>query len=110
MRETPSIVVLLNSSMPWTVLIISSSGLVTLVSISSGDAPRSVVVTLMIGSSTFGNWSMPMSLNENQPSTTRNKLIIVANTGRLMQMSARPMPLVTAGSGVGGGVASVAFM
>ena len=53
--ETPSSVTLLNSSMPWMVLMISSSGLVTLVSISSGDAPRSVVVTVMMGNSTFGN-------------------------------------------------------
>ena len=59
-RDTPSSETLLNSSMLWTVLMISSIGLVTLVSISSGDAPRSVVVTVMIGSSTLGYWSMPM--------------------------------------------------
>ena len=94
MRETPSMVVLLSSSMPWTVLMISSSGLVTLVSISSGDAPRSVVVTVTMGSSTFGNWSTPMLRNENQPSTTKNRLIIVAKTGREMQRSAMPRPRV----------------
>ena len=92
MRETPSMVVLLSSSMPCTVLMISSSGLVTLVSISSGDAPRSVVVTVTMGSSTLGNWSTPMFRKENQPSTTKNKLIIVANTGREMQRSAMPRP------------------
>src|SRR6185369_17463435 len=72
---------------------ISSSGLVTLVSISSGDAPRKVVVTVTIGNSTFGNWSMPISRNENQPSTTRNRFSMSANTGRLMQRSAMPTPL-----------------
>src|SRR6185295_12272439 len=101
--DTPSVVTLLNSSMPWIVLMISSSGLVTLVSISSGDAPRRVVVTVITGNSTFGNWSMPMLLNENQPSTTRNKLMIVAKTGRLMQRSAMPMPRISTGGGAGGG-------
>ena len=100
--ETPSVVTLLNSSMPWIVLMISSSGLVTLVSISSGDAPRNVVVTVMIGSSTLGNWSMPMLLKENQPSTTMNKLIIVAKTGRLMQRSARLTPFCPDTAGGGG--------
>src|ERR1043165_3046805 len=80
------------------VLMISSSGLVTLVSISSGDAPRNVVVTVMMGSSTLGNWSMPMSWKENQPSTTRNKFIIVANTGRLMHKSAMPSPPLVGGA------------
>ena len=91
---------LLNSSMPWTVLMISSSGLVTLVSISSGEAPRRVVVTVTIGSSTLGNWSTPMLLKENQPSTTRNSVSIVANTGRLMQRSAMPRPPRGAGPGL----------
>src|SRR5206468_12861429 len=45
---------------------------------------------------------MPMSLNENQPSTTRNRLSIVANTGRLMHKSARPTPLFSGGSGAVG--------
>src|SRR6266511_1198217 len=108
--ETPSVVTLLSSSMPWMVLMISSRGLVTLVSISSGDAPRSVAVTVTMGSSTFGNWSMPMSLNENQPSTTRKRLIIVANTGRLMQRSAMPTPLVVSGPEVDGTVGSAGFM
>src|SRR2546427_4586839 len=94
MRETPSMVVLLSSSIPWTVLMISSNGRVTLVSISSGDAPRRVVVTVTMGSSTFGNWSMPICRNENQPRTTRNRLIIVAKTGREMHRSAMPRPRV----------------
>src|SRR5438093_10175503 len=108
--DTPSVVTLPSSSMPWMVLMISSRGLVTLVSISSGEAPRRVVVTVMIGNSTLGNWSMPMSLNENQPSTTRKRLIIVANTGRLMQRSARPTPLASAGPGTGASGVSVVFM
>src|SRR3989442_10288287 len=105
MRETPSMVVLLSSSMPCTVLMISSSGLVTLVSISSGDAPRNVVVTVMMGSSTLGNWSTPMFRNEDQPSTMRKRLIIVANTGREMQRSAmgRPRNFSADGETLGGG-------
>src|SRR5262249_9977689 len=99
--DTPSVVTLLNSSMPWIVLMISSSGFVTLVSISSGEAPLNVVVTVMIGSSTLGNWSIPMSLKENQPSTTRNRLIIVANTGRRIQRSARPVPVRFGGAAAG---------
>src|SRR5262245_16882559 len=89
---------------------ISSNGFVTLVSISSGEAPRKVVVTVIIGSSTLGNWSMPMSLNENQPSTTRNTLIIVANTGRLMQRSAMPIPFSSLAGGGPAGVGSAALM
>src|SRR5437867_3032359 len=108
--DTPSVVTLLSSSMLWMVLMISSSGLVTLVSISSGEAPRRVVVTVMTGNSTLGNWSMPMSFKQNQPSTTRNRLIIVANTGRLMQRSARPTPLAGGRGGDGAGAASVVFM
>ena len=45
--------------MPDTVLTISSMGLVTPVSISSTLAPRSVVVTVTSGRSTFGNSSTP---------------------------------------------------
>src|SRR2546421_7146019 len=84
--------------MPWTVLMISSSGLVTLVSISSGDAPRKVVVTVMIGSSTLGNWSTPMLRKENHPRTTSRRLIMVAKTGRLMQRFASPIPLASSGT------------
>src|SRR5262245_44016407 len=42
---------------------------------------------------------MPMSLKENQPRTTRKRLIIVANTGRLMQRSARPIPFISSEGG-----------
>ncbi len=57
--EMPSLVVERNSSMPETVLMISSSGLVTLVSISSTLAPLSVVVTVTMASSTLGIKSTP---------------------------------------------------
>src|SRR5262249_47539168 len=91
--ETPSRDTLLSSSTPWMVLMMSSSGLVTPVSISSGEAPRKVVVTLTMGSSTLGNWSTPISRKQNQPSTTNSRLIIVEKTGRLMQRSANANPL-----------------
>jgi hypothetical protein len=55
MRATPSTVRLESSSMPSIVLMISSIGLVTVVSISSGDAPGRLVVTVTLGMSTFGN-------------------------------------------------------
>src|SRR4026209_766598 len=53
---------------------------------------------------------MPTSLNENHPSTTRNRFIIVANTGRLIQMSARPRPLTSPDGGVASGVGSATFI
>src|SRR5215203_2456275 len=39
---------------------------------------------------------MPILWKENQPSTTSNRFIIVANTGRRMQIAARPAPEVLA--------------
>ena len=60
--EIPSLVVECSSSIPETVLMICSSGLVTLVSISSTLAPFNVVVTTTSGSSTFGNKSTPKRL------------------------------------------------
>ena len=54
MRHAPSVVRDDISSMPSTVLMISSSGFVTLVSISSGEAPGSAAVTVTLGMSTFG--------------------------------------------------------
>ena len=54
-RDTPSRLMLESSSTPSMVLMISSMGFVIVVSTSSGEAPRRVVVTVMIGSSTFGN-------------------------------------------------------
>ena len=92
--ETPSRLEELNSSMPSTVLMISSMGCVTPVSISSGEAPRKVVLTVMIGSSTLGICSTPNSRNANQPTTTNKTLSIVAKTGRRMHTSASPTPVV----------------
>ena len=60
--EMPSLVVDLSSSIPETVLMICSIGLVTLVSISSTLAPLSVVVTMTIGNSTLGSRSTPRRL------------------------------------------------
>ena len=60
--EIPSLVCERSSSIPETVLMICSSGLVTLVSISSTLAPFKVVVTTTTGSSTFGNRSTPRRL------------------------------------------------
>src|SRR6266540_1925365 len=51
-----------------------------------------------------------MSLNENQPSTTRNRLIIVVNTGRLMHRTASPRPRVSSGVAEADCVGSVGFM
>ena len=54
MFDRPSLVVERSSSMPSIVFSASSSGLVTLLSISSTLAPLSVVVTVTIGKSMFG--------------------------------------------------------
>ncbi len=55
--EMPSLVVEVIWSMPSMVLIASSRGLVTLLSISSTLAPLSVVVTVTMAKSMFGNRS-----------------------------------------------------
>ena len=85
--ETPSIVVDRSSSMPETVLMMSSIGLVTVVSISSTLAPGSTVVTVQTGKSTFGNRSTPSSLYDTRPSTTGIATSTHVKTGRLMQTS-----------------------
>ena len=83
----PSLVVLRSSSMPLTVLMISSSGLVTLVSISSTPAPRNVVVTTTIGISTFGRRSTPNRMRAIRPNTIGAETNITVKTGRLMHRS-----------------------
>ncbi len=55
----PSCVVDRISSMPETVLMMSSIGFVTVVSISSTPAPGRTVVTVQTGKSTLGNRSTP---------------------------------------------------
>jgi hypothetical protein len=58
-NDTPSLLTLFSSSMPSMVLTASSIGLVTVVSISSTEAPRSVVLMVTIGKSMFGKRSSP---------------------------------------------------
>ncbi len=57
--DTPWLEVERSSSMPLMVLTAPSILSVSSVSISSGAAPFSVVVTTMAGKSIFGNWSTP---------------------------------------------------
>ena len=57
--EIPSCVVDRSSSIPDTVLMMSSIGLVTVVSISSTPEPVRTVVTVQTGKSTLGNRSTP---------------------------------------------------
>src|SRR5271157_86963 len=73
--------------MPETVLMMSSTGLLTVVSISSTLAPGSTVVTVHTGKSTLGKRSTPSSLYETSPSTTGIATSTQVNTGRLMQRS-----------------------
>ena len=99
--ETPSWVVDRSSSMPETVLMMSSIGLVTVVSISSTLAPGSTVVTVQTGKSTLGNRSTPSSLYETSPSTTGIATSTQVNTGRLMQRSEMVMRISEYWSGIG---------
>src|SRR5262252_3857664 len=74
--------------MPLIVLTASSTLSVISVSISCGDEPRFVTVTVIVGKSTFGKRSTPRLKNENAPTTTNEVISIVANTGRLTHISA----------------------
>ena len=58
-REFPSVVLERSSSNPLMVFTASSTSLVTCVSISSGLAPESFVVMVMVGRSIFGRRSKP---------------------------------------------------
>jgi len=58
------------------------------VSISCGDAPGFVTVTVMVGRSIFGKRSTPREKNEKMPTTVSDRINIVANTGRRTQISA----------------------
>ena len=53
-----------------------------------GEAPGLTTVTVIVGKSIFGNRSTPRLKNENAPTTTSDKINIVAKTGRLTQTSA----------------------
>jgi len=58
-EDTPSRLTLRSSSMPEQVLTASSMGLVIWASISSGLAPRRIVLTVTVGRSTLGMRSTP---------------------------------------------------
>src|SRR5690606_7627197 len=87
-RDAPSIEDERSSSIPLMVLTASSTFSVISVSISSGDAPGLITVTVSVGKSIFGNRSTPRLMNENAPTTTSERISIVAKTGRLTQISA----------------------
>ena len=86
--------------MPSTVATASSMNRVTALSISSGDAPGSMVRTEMIGMSTSGNRSMPSLVYDTAPTTTSARISMTAKTGRPTQMSAS-VPRRAATSGYG---------
>jgi hypothetical protein len=88
MRALPSIIMISNSSKPLTLLNCSSMGRMTWLVISSGLAPGNQTRTLTMGGSALGKRSTPRSRNEKTPSTTRNNISIVVNTGRRTQTSA----------------------
>src|SRR6266498_2624492 len=60
----------------------------TSVSISSGDAPGRFVRTLTVGRSTEGKRSTPSRKKLAAPTTTSDNTIMVAKTGRRIQISA----------------------
>ena len=66
----------------------SSMRRVTVLSISSGEAPSRVVRTLMIGRSTSGNRSTPRRPYATAPTTTMARISMTAKTGRWTQTSA----------------------
>ena len=85
--ERPSALVERSCLIPEIVLTLSSITSETSVSIVSGLAPSSVVVTATYGNSTSGKRSTPSRPIEIQPSTTNAPIIITARTGRLMDRS-----------------------
>ena len=86
--EAPSTEVERNSSIPLIVFTAPSTLSVTSVSISWGEAPGLITVTVIVGKSILGNRSTPSALKENNPTTVRLRIIIVAKTGRWTQISA----------------------
>src|SRR5215217_9284618 len=77
-----------NSLIPSTVLTTSSSGCVTSDSTSSGAAPGRLTRTETVGRSTEGNRSTPSLKKPAAPTTTSDNTIMVAKTGRRIQISA----------------------
>src|ERR1044071_1218367 len=86
--ETPSVEVERNSSMPLMVLTAASTLSVISVSISCGEAPGLVTVTVIVGRSILGNRSTPRPRNEKSPTTVIAIINIAANTGRRTHISA----------------------
>ena len=76
-----------SSSRPLIVLTTSSMGLVIWLSISSGLAPGSRVVIVMVGRSTLGKMSTPSWMKEAAPRTTKAAISIVVKTGRRTKTS-----------------------
>src|SRR6185436_17246361 len=77
-----------NSLMPSTVLITSSTCCVINDSTSSGAPPGSPTRTETVGRSTAGKRSTPSLKKPAAPTTTSDNTIIVAKTGRRIQISA----------------------
>src|ERR1051325_2997514 len=77
-----------SSLMPSTVFTISSIGCATSESTSSGAAPGRVTRTETVGRSTEGKRSTPSLKKPAAPTTTSDNTIMVAKTGRRMQISA----------------------
>ena len=89
--DCPSMVEERSSSSPLIVLTTSSMGLVIWLSISSGEAPWSVVVIVMVGRSTLGKMSTPSWTKEASPSTTSVAITMVVKTGRRTKTSRKPI-------------------
>ncbi len=87
-KEVPWLEIERNSSIPSTVLTTSSICCVINDSTSSGAPPGRPVRTLTVGRSTEGKRSTPRRKKLAAPTTTSDSTIIVAKTGRRIQISA----------------------
>ncbi len=86
-REKPSVEVEITRLTPLMPETASSMRWVTSDSTSSGAAPGKTTPTLMNGKLTSGKRSMPRRPIETSPSTTKLMMVMVAKTGRLMDVS-----------------------
>src|SRR5215475_13472890 len=93
MLANPSDEYTCSSSMPFTDEMASSKGSTTPVITSSGVAPGSCTLTLMVAGSAFGKRSTAKPRYENTPSVTRKAMSITVKTGYLTQVSASFMKL-----------------
>src|SRR5688572_988640 len=87
----PSMDVEVISLIPCTVLSASSTGFATSRIIDSGDAPGYDVLTMTTGYVMSGYSSIARRLYDTTPSTMSRTIIIVAKTGRLIEISERNM-------------------